>query len=330
MGTTGPPPPPEPVQDPTSSFYVPPPPPATEPAPVDGGPGGPGGPTGGGRPGDDGGKRRGVLIGAIIVLALVAAGVIAALLLSGGKDDASKDQVTATDGTDTGASDDTTTTSEDTTTTEATTTTTAPEDVPDLVGKTLDEARALVDGTGVTIKAVNVANEDKPSGTILEQDPPAGGPHADTIIVKVARPPVKTYLAELTPVEGSTPGLEPVTINANAFTHPTSFGACEYSFDTESNRDSAGYDLGRKYTRFTAKVGIPDSSASGIVVKFEVVGDGNKLAEATTTLGELKDIDVDVTGVLRLSLYTTGVTCTGETPGVFADPQLTSPPDPED
>jgi hypothetical protein len=334
MGATGPPPPPEPVQDPTSSFYVPPPPPAAEPAPVGGGNGGgPVGPTGGdARGGDDGGKRRGVLIGAIIVLALVAAGVIAALVLTGGKDDdASKDQVTATDATD---SDEVTTTTEGTTTTESTTTT-LPEEVPNLVGKTLDEARALVDGTGITLKVVNVASETEASGTIVDQDPPAGDPYADTIVVSVARPPVKTFLADLTPVEGDTPSAASLTINAKTYTHALYYTSCDGNW-ADLFTNTVGYDLGRGYTSFDTEVGITDDSAAGGTAKFEILGDGRLLGEATVGLGETKRLEADVTGVLRLKIVVSGLTCGSDDSsstdvfGALADPQLTSPPPADD
>jgi hypothetical protein len=64
-----------------------------------------------------------------------------------------------------------------------------------------------------------------------------------------------------------------------------------------------GYNLGRDYTRFTGLLGLDDNSPmSSTHPAVEIDGDGLKLASYTPTLGHPAQINVNVSGVLRLDI----------------------------
>lgn len=65
----------------------------------------------------------------------------------------------------------------------------------------------------------------------------------------------------------------------------------------------AEFDLGRDYDRFRATIGQGDDSpATSRTVRFSVIGDGQTLYSTNVNFGQAIDVDVDVTGVLRLRL----------------------------
>ncbi|MFC7549973.1 NPCBM/NEW2 domain-containing protein [Plantactinospora sp. GCM10030261] len=87
------------------------------------------------------------------------------------------------------------------------------------------------------------------------------------------------------------------------------------------------YQVDRQYQRFTAKVGLADAgSASGIQVRFSVSVDGKVVRSVVATVGEIKTIDVPVTGALRMSLRAEipdVSECGGEALATWVEPRLT-------
>jgi len=68
---------------------------------------------------------------------------------------------------------------------------------------------------------------------------------------------------------------------------------------------SVEYDLGRDFRRFQTTAGLSDDATADSVYLLEVYGDGRKLASQQVGLGDVFDVDVDVTGILRLQLLVT-------------------------
>jgi hypothetical protein len=69
-----------------------------------------------------------------------------------------------------------------------------------------------------------------------------------------------------------------------------------------------GYNLGRDYTKFTGLLGLDDNSPkSTLHPTVEIDGDGLKIATFTPTLGHPAQINLDVTGVLRLDIKYTSL-----------------------
>jgi beta-lactam-binding protein with PASTA domain len=128
------------------------------------------------------------LLGILLLLALIPAGIWLA-----GRD---TDEPVAAPVTDTG----TTTTA--TTTTEQAPTTPAARTVPDLTGRTLEEARALLEQEDVRVRVRRIQS-DAPAGEVLEQSPAAGTRlGSDTVVVLTVAAPTTPERVTVPSVEG--------------------------------------------------------------------------------------------------------------------------------
>jgi len=178
-----------------------------------------------------------------------------------------------------------------------------PSTTPNLVGQDLSSATATLEALGIAVKSQDQLDEKTPDGKVLAQDPAAGTPLATTVTLTVSRQPVITYLSTVSTVEGEA-STGPASISGTTYTRSVSLGLGGSS----GSQRSAGYDLSRAYRRFRATVGLTDSADAHVQVKIEVLGDGRSLFSQTVGLGQAVPVDVDVTGVLRLTLSATVVT----------------------
>jgi len=92
-----------------------------------------------------------------------------------------------------------------------------------------------------------------------------------------------------------------------------------------------GYNLGRYYTKFTGLIGLDDNSAKSTMhPTVEIDGDGLKIATFTPTLGHPAQINLNVSGVLRLDIkYTSLDSDNTNIPGttlILGNGQLTTVP----
>ncbi len=62
------------------------------------------------------------------------------------------------------------------------------------------------------------------------------------------------------------------------------------------------YNLGGRYTRFRATVGVDDNAPRDVKYRFEVLTDGKSRFSRTLDIGQTAVVDIDITGVLRLTL----------------------------
>jgi hypothetical protein len=93
----------------------------------------------------------------------------------------------------------------------------------------------------------------------------------------------------------------PAESNGVNYSHPVDMEAgC-------NNSDGGDYwvdfNLARRYTQFTATVGLRDDAPTNYPVSFKLIADGQTLASGTLTLGKATPIAVSVSNVLRLRLF---------------------------
>lgn len=69
----------------------------------------------------------------------------------------------------------------------------------------------------------------------------------------------------------------------------------------------AAYDLGRDWQTFKSKIGLRDTSSEDARVLFEVYRDGQLALSHTMAFGQVHEIEVDVTGTLRVRLELTAL-----------------------
>lgn len=192
--------------------------------------------------------------------------------------------------------------------------------LPDVVDKTLSDATNTLEALGVDVTTTDVLDETKTDGTVLAQDPKAGGPLPDSVTLQVARQPVSTYLSDLEPVEGSGYA-SAASVSGQAYPHSVITTPSDYS---DALPVDVGYDLGRHYRRVKATVGLTDDAPSNAQVRVEILGDGRSLFSQTVGLGTAAPIDIDVTGVLRLTLSVAllnadDIECCSDTPVAWGD-----------
>lgn len=264
------------------------------------------------------GRRRllgGVTVACVAALAM-AGGAYA--VMGGGDDNAvSGEQPAAPAGTS-GA---TPAKAEPSSTSDTLTETEPPEPVvmPHLVGDPLSDIDAALP-SGTEIVTVEVINEDRVDGTVLKQAPAKGEPVADNVTVDVARQPVTHYLDILESVAYDSFVGGTKDVNGQKYPHALTAAV--------EDAESAEYNLGRDYRRFEGTIGLSDSvEDSSSTINFEVYCDGRKLFDKTLGLGKAVEVDVDVTGCLRLELKNQLVSGEDwETPAVWGDARLLGVP----
>ncbi|WP_166356181.1 protein kinase domain-containing protein [Phytoactinopolyspora limicola] len=194
-----------------------------------------------------------------------------------------------------------------------------PVTAPDVVGERLGSALRELESLGVTVETIDVLDEDVPDGEVIQQEPAAGQPFSDDVLLTVSRRPVITFLADQSPVEGSV-DTAAARISGDTFTR----SVLTWTRSSSEPR-RAGFDLGRGYREFRAVVGPRDDAPSDSEVQIGVYGDGRLLFEETLGLGDAAQIDIDVTGVLRLELVT--LANSSSTYVVWGDAQVLGSPD---
>lgn len=101
--------------------------------------------------------------------------------------------------------------------------------------------------------------------------------------------------------------------------HPA-FAMTAGGFDDDAR---ASFDLGRDYDRFVAVVGFPDDQSGSSHAHLTVLVDGREAVHIPGIgIGQAHQLDVDVTGALRLTLVLEEFTGSGVRAFAFGDPEL--------
>ncbi|MBT2213285.1 protein kinase [Actinomadura sp. NEAU-AAG7] len=178
-----------------------------------------------------------------------------------------------------------------------------PNQVPDLVGMPETQARALLPpSVGVQIRR-EAAPSGSPDGVVLAQDPKPGADLPTTLQLTVSSKQAIQYLADIEPSAGDTVRTGTEAANLRLSGHPQLHAIGVEGSPCGNETGSVEYDLGQHYTRLQGLAGLDDNSpAAKAQVTVEFYGDARKLKSITTTLGKSQDLEVDVRGVLRLTL----------------------------
>ncbi|TDD82634.1 protein kinase domain-containing protein [Actinomadura rubrisoli] len=204
-----------------------------------------------------------------------------------------------------------------------------PGKVPDLTGMPEAQARSLLPPTTSLQIVREQAQAGQPDGVVLRQNPPPGSDLPPTLQLTVSSRQATQYLDELTPTSGEddlTTGTDATDYRLSGRPQLHAVGITGSSCSS-GEKGTAEYDLGQNYKQLVGVAGIDDDSPAGKAqATLEFYGDARKLKSVTTTLGKFKELDVDVTGVLRLTLRWTftgldGLNCPGATL-VIGDGQL--------
>jgi NPCBM/NEW2 domain len=112
-----------------------------------------------------------------------------------------------------------------------------------------------------------------------------------------------TYLSDLEPVAGNAVGTIPGT---NATIRGKDYPHSVLIFCLGGRDNDFEYDLGTKGTRLLATAGIgDDEDARDLPANVSFYGDGKLLKTVKVSLGRPKQVDVDISGILRLRIAAT-------------------------
>ncbi|WP_433337777.1 protein kinase domain-containing protein [Spirillospora sp. CA-294931] len=179
-----------------------------------------------------------------------------------------------------------------------------PGKVPDLVGLPEAQAKALLPQTASLQVVRQQAKPGQPDGVVVAQNPGPGSDLPPTLQLTISSSQATQYLDEQTPTSGE----DELTTGTQAANYKLSGRPQLHAVGIEGSpcgdeKGAAEYDLGQNYKQLIGVAGIDDNSpAAKAQATIEFYGDSRKLKSITTTLGKFKDLDVDVTGVLRMTL----------------------------
>lgn len=219
------------------------------------------------------------------------------------------------------------------TTTSTTATSVVPTVMPNVIGKSIDDAKLTL--TGIEVDTTPAVVQGVKDGTVTAQDPPAGSPIAGPVKLTVARGEVPQTLDRLKVVDGQ---WDTATNNANGV---ISLSGKQYLNSLTSYVDGcstarptgyAEYNLSKAYHSLTASVGLGDDAKNdSLTVELKVFADSRPVADVPVAFGKVTPLNVDLSDVLRLrvewQVTSKAKTCDGATlvlgtPTLFGFPEL--------
>lgn len=166
--------------------------------------------------------------------------------------------------------------------------------MPELSGKSVDEAARALTGMGAQASLKRVYDPKAKPGTVLETDPAPGAELNATPILTVAGAATSVPLSSLD-ASGDCGTVSSGTVNGTAITDGFRCSAREKA-------SSTFWILGRKAARLTAAVGIDDSQARDSRAHVRILADDRVLLDREFRYGESANLDADVTDALRLDV----------------------------
>lgn len=186
--------------------------------------------------------------------------------------------------------------------------TTKPAKMPDLKGKTLDEAKALLSDQ-VKVQITQQLKEDMDGAEqISKQEPAAGQATPDTVKLTVDQPANVQNVSASTDsnllVSNAFSDSGQIDVYGKPFDRPMA-----HSFDKYSSTDPATIELNvnRSYSRFVSQVGVSSASEdTNRQYTVKVLADNKQVYAQTVKFNEApQTINLDVSNVLRLKIEVT-------------------------
>ncbi|WP_394361966.1 protein kinase [Amycolatopsis sp. SB7-3] len=181
---------------------------------------------------------------------------------------------------------------------EAETTSSAPTmtTAPDLVGKAVSEAQDSLPSS-VQVEIIDSIEQTGKPGTVIGQEPKPGDQLNGKIKLTVAREAVQVYLDELEPVRGEWSSQSAAgRVGGKVLTHTV-----HDELGCSNAAQAVEYNLAKGFRRLLATAGIDDDSRdTELKVQLEIFADGRKLTSSVLEYGKSIEVNVDLSGVLRL------------------------------
>jgi len=180
--------------------------------------------------------------------------------------------------------------------------------VPEFQGRAAEEVLADLDALGAEVETRSVLVPGVPVGQVASITPPPGTVLPVAVTVVISAEPDELNLTDVVPVDDTCYSDED-SIAGSTFNNLLACSAYE-----EPEKQS--WVVKRAGTRLSGVVGILDSGDPAEQAVVEVIGDGAVLKTVTARYGESTRLDVDVTGVLRLTIRYRSLSEDGATVGL--------------
>lgn len=168
-------------------------------------------------------------------------------------------------------------------------------EVPELVGHDEADALSQLEAWGVRVRTDYRYDPEAEVGTVLEVSPEAGGTLPGEARLTVATDGAAVFLRDLHPLTGRCSASE-VVLDGVALDAALTCAA------DRGRSQLLEYRLDGDVDRFVATVGQDRDGPTDVQMRFEVSDDRTSLAHVELGFGEVEQLTVDTTGVLRLRL----------------------------
>ncbi|MFJ4264635.1 PASTA domain-containing protein [Paenarthrobacter nicotinovorans] len=179
----------------------------------------------------------------------------------------------------------------------------APALMPNLIGKSLDEASRTLSSMGAQPLVNRVYDPKSTTGSVVSSAPASGNALTATPTLIVAGAPDSLPLSSFK-ASGSCGTISSGSVNGTPITSGVS---CSVRRDASTTF----WILGRTLNRLQAVVGFEDRAEKASRAKVKITADGNVILDKEIAYGDGEKIDADVTNVLRLEIQVSANTPTG-------------------
>lgn len=171
--------------------------------------------------------------------------------------------------------------------------------MPDLTGRSQQEAITALRALGVEASVMEEYALAKPTGTVLRSSVKPGDPLPLDVQLVVAQAGASVFLSNIDAVDSSC-STGSYALNGTNYQNSLSCSA------GQDKPYTYGWLLNRKAMYLEGTVGVADTEKPGEKVTVTVLGDGRVLGEIPAAYGAPAHLGVDVTGVLRLEVRVQG------------------------
>ena len=174
--------------------------------------------------------------------------------------------------------------------------------VPEVVGQHYLDAVNALRALGVEPEVVDAFDFTAPTGSVLAVAPAAGEPLPEVVQLTVAQPGSSMFFADLKAVDR-------ICSSKDADLNGTPYNKSLGCSTGQANKPKTGvWLLDRRVQAISGVIGVDDKGKSDASAEVTVVGDGQVLGTFSTSYAQPADINISVTGVLRLEIVTTSAT----------------------
>jgi len=177
--------------------------------------------------------------------------------------------------------------------------------IPDYANRSATEIVTQLRNLGVNVQTQYAYDPNVPAGQVVSIFPDTGEPLPTDATVTIAEAGTALFLSQIQCPVGCLSSKSDLTLNGTPYTNGLTG---QVSFNTRNPDNDVQHHefvLGRHANQLLASVGIPDnvSDKSG-TIRVVVVGDDVQIGEVSVGYGATAELDVPVTGVLRLDIQT--------------------------